>query len=61
MQTLRVMISALCAWVLAVIYDQIRINTGLDLKLLLCASVITMAVGLYLFCRKPKETNKGEV
>ena len=60
MQQSMLMMSMLSAWVLAIIYDRIRLNTGVDIKLLLCVSVITMVVGLYRFCRRPKETDEGE-
>ena len=60
MQQSTLMLSMLGAWVLAIVYDKIKVNTGTDLKLLLCASVIIMIVGLYRFCRKPKETDEGE-
>ena len=54
------MLTMLGAWVLAIIYDRIRINTGAELNLLLYTSITTLIVGLYLFCRKPKETDEGE-
>ena len=60
MQQSTLMLSMLSAWAIAIVYDRIRINTGMDIKLLLCVSVITMIVGLYLFCRKSKGTDKGE-
>lgn len=59
MQQSTLMLNMLSSWVLAVIYDRIKINTGIEIKLLLCASVITMVVGMCLFCRKPRKTDKG--
>ena len=61
MQQLKLMISLLSAWGMAIVYDQIRVNTGLDIKLLLGVSVVTILAGLYIFCQKPKETNEREV
>lgn len=60
MQRSTLMLSMLGAWALAVAYDRIKISTGVEVKSLLCASIVTMVVGLYLFCRKPKETDEGE-
>jgi hypothetical protein len=48
------------AWALAIIYDRVKVNTGNELTVLLVVSIIVMTVGLYLFCRKPKKTDKGE-
>lgn len=50
------MTTMLGAWALALIYNRIETNTGVEVKLLLCASIAAMVVGLYLFCRKPRET-----
>lgn len=61
MQQSTLMLNVLSAWIMVIIYDQIRVNTGLEIKLLLCVSIVTMVVSLYLFCRKPKETDKREV
>ena len=52
--------SMLSAWFMAIIYYQVEVETGIELKPLLCASVITMAVGLYLGCRNDKETTEEE-
>lgn len=54
MQQSTLMLNMLSAWAIAIVYDRIRVNTGVEIKLLLCVSVIMMMVGLYLFCRKPK-------
>lgn len=60
MQRSTLMLSMLGALALAIIYDQIKINTGMEIKLLLCASIAVMIVGLYIFWKKPKETTEGE-
>lgn len=60
MQQSTLMLNMLSAWAIAIVYDRIRVNTGVEIKLLLCVSVIMMMVGLYLFCRKPKGTDEGE-
>lgn len=61
MQRSTLMISLLGSWALAIIYDKVRINTGVEIKLLLWTAILTMIVGLYLYCRNPKETYEREV
>lgn len=55
------MLNMLSAWIMAIVYDRIKVNTGIEIKLLLCASIVLMIVGLYRFCRKSKGTDKSGV
>jgi hypothetical protein len=48
------------AWIMSIIYYQIDVMTGFEFKPLLCLAIIAMALGLFLGCRKNKETTKGE-
>ena len=60
MQRTALMFTMLGAWALAIIYDRIKVNTGVEVGVLLYASIITMVVGMYRFWRTPKETDERE-
>lgn len=49
------------AWILAIIYYQIKTIIGMDIEPLMYAAIITLVVGLYLGLQDNKETEKGEV
>ena len=50
----------LSAWAMAIIYYQVEIGTGIELKPLLYVAIITMTAGIYLGCRENKETLEEE-
>ena len=60
MHTLTLKTSAIGAWIMAIIYDWIEVNTGFDFKLLLYAAIATLAIGLYVSCTENNKTAKEE-
>ena len=52
--------SAIGAWIMAIIYDKIATMTGLEIRIILYAAIVLLAVGLYASGRENKETTKGE-
>ena len=54
------MVSAISAWIMAVVYDWIEVTTGMEIRPILYVAVLVMATGLYLGCRNDKETARGE-
>lgn len=60
MNTATVFTSVISAWSMAIAYYQIEIGTGIEVKPLLLAAVITLGIGLYFGCRNNKETSKEE-
>lgn len=48
------------AWVVAIIYDRVRVMTGIELNGLLCIAVIMIGVGLYLTYRRGDDITEKE-
>lgn len=48
------------AWVVAIIYDRVRVMTGIELNWLLCIAVIMIGVGLYLTYRRGDDITEKE-
>lgn len=61
MQRSTLMFSLLGAWALAIVYDRIEINTGLEIKVILGMAMLTMIVSLYLFYRNSKDVEERDV
>lgn len=54
MHTAKLMTSVLSAWGMAIAYEQIEVATGIEIRVLLAAAVITMAAGFYYGLRTNK-------
>lgn len=52
--------STLGAWVMAIIYDRVRVMTGIELNGLLCIALVMIGVGLYLSYRKDNDITEEE-
>ena len=48
MQKSKFVVGVIGAWIMAVIYDRIKVMTGIEFEPLLYAALITMGVSLYL-------------
>ena len=61
MQNVKLLISAVSSWAMALTYDWIKRVTGHEIRILLYAGLITLAIGLYVgLYAKNKETKKEE-
>ena len=61
MQNVKLLTSAVSSWAMALAYDWINKATGHEIRILLYAGLVTLAVGLYFgLYAKNNETKKEE-
>lgn len=60
MKLLTLRATSIGAWIMAIIYDWMRVNMGVEIEMILGLALVMLAFGLYTGCQENKETMKEE-